>query len=180
MRRSNARSQCISNIFSLEGLAMFRNSPNEPRSSISVLKKAAEDFPNSLYINLSLGEVMSQCGDIVMALTCFKTASIIDPSCPLPYMYASRVYQQLSQNKIAEGHLSRALALDDRFAMSKVDLAQYYMQTGRPNVLEILQGALSDARHVSEIRDVLAAIEFSKMQLELVSAGIYLTPSFKN
>ena len=176
-RRANARSQLSSNIYSLQGLAQFRHSPNDPHSSIAVLKRGLRLFPSSLYINLSLGEIMSQSGDIIMALTCFKTASLIDPHCPLPYINASRVYQQLNQNKLAELHLSKAMDLDDYFAMTKVDLAQFHMSTGRPNVIEILNQALVEARHVSEIRDVLSAIEFSKMQLELVSEGIYISPS---
>lgn len=137
---------------------------------------ARKQFPSSIYLLLCLGEVQSQAGDIVAALECFRQASMIDPSHPLPYVNAGRTYQQLNQLHLAEEHLRVALTLDPTLAMTHVDLAQYYMFTGHPNVLDILENALKLAKHVSEIRDVLTAMQVCRMQLKLVDMGIYLPP----
>jgi Tfp pilus assembly protein PilF len=58
--------------------------------------------------------------------------------------------------------------------MTRVDLAQQYLHVGQSTLaLQTLEEALSLARHVSEIHDVLTARYVAKMQLQLEEEGLY-------
>lgn len=71
------------------------------------LEEGVESFPRNLYLRMCYGEVLSQGGDAVGAIDAFRIASSIDPLHPLPYVNASRTYQQLNQPTMAMHHLTR-------------------------------------------------------------------------
>lgn len=121
------------------------------------------------------GEVHSQAGDMVNGLQCFRKANRLDKRNPLPFINAARTYQQLGQMTTASAHLDLAIALDPSLAMTRVDIAQNYMQSGRTDeALQMLEVAMSLARQVSEIRDVLTARSVATMQSKLEKAGMYI------
>lgn len=58
--------------------------------------------------------------------------------------------------------------------MTRVDLAQQYLHTGRTSsALETLETALELAHHVGEIRDVLTAKKIALLQVELQNEGLH-------
>jgi hypothetical protein len=63
--------------------------------------------------------------------------------------------------------------MDPALAMSRVDLAQQYLQIGLSSrAMATLDVALGLSRHVSEIRDVLTARTVAKIQSELQEEGV--------
>lgn len=131
-----------------------------------------------MYLLICTGEIISQTGDAVKAIKCFKKASTINPLHPLPYVNAARTYVQLNQSKKALAHLSYAIFLDKYQASTMVDLSQIYLLSGKTKLaLETLQIALNMAKHVSEIRDVLTALKIAKIQLKLHEEKIYSPPA---
>lgn len=109
----------------------------------------------------------------------FAHASELDPLHPLPYANAARTYQQLNQTQAAERHLQKALALDSSLALIRVDMAQHMSLSGRASeALHLLDEALTLARHVSEIKDVLTARAIISMSLDLEARGIISLATF--
>ena len=160
------------------GVAQFRCSPSSPELALRTLQEGVVKYPESLYLLLCTGEIISQTGDAVKAIKCFKKASTINPLHPLPYVNAARTYVQLNQSKKALSHLSYAIFLDKYQASTMVDLSQIYLLSGKTKLaLETLQIALNMAKHVSEIRDVLTALKIAKIQLKLHEEKIYSPPA---
>lgn len=184
-RRADAFVRLRVNIACLRAVTSFRMAPSEPEGALFILQQAQQEIDllsqsrsAKLFLELSLGEIACQAGDIVAGLGHFKQASICDPSHPLPYTNAARAYQQLQQWSLAEHHLKMSLSYDPHLAMTYVDIAQGRSLTGRvDSALQLLDAALPYARHVSEIRDVLAARTVTAILLELQHAGIYAPPS---
>lgn len=163
------------NICALLGVSQFRQSPTQPDRALYTLQDAVDTFPNSLYLMLSLGEVQAQAGDMVNALKSFKKASQIESSHPFPYINAARTYQQLSQFNSVMHHLDRAIAIDPCLAMTKVDLSQSLLRFGKTeDAVKKLDEAMLQARHVSEIHDVLTARMVAKLQDELKDEDIVI------
>jgi tetratricopeptide (TPR) repeat protein len=161
------------NICALLGVSLFRQNPTQPDRALYTLQDAVDSFPNSLYLMLSLGEVQAQAGDMVNALKSFKKASKIEPSHPFPYINAARTYQQLSQFSSVMHHLDRAIAIDPCLAMTKVDLSQSLLRFGKTeDAVKKLDEAMLQARHVSEIHDVLTARMVAKLQDQLKDEDI--------
>ena len=130
-----------------------------------------------MYLNNCLGDILAQAGDVVSALESYKRAASISPQHPLPYVNAARVYQQLNQQSLSSRHISKALALDESLALTKVDMAQNLLFAGQlEEALELLEQALGCAKHVSEIRDVLTAKAVANMQRTLEVEMLYLPP----
>jgi predicted Zn-dependent protease len=143
-----------------------------------VLEEGLSEHPNSIILLVCSGEVHSQAGDMVNALENFERANKLDARNPLPFVNAARTYQQLGQLGTASSHLQHAIHLDPALSMTRVDLAQNYMQSGRTeDALDMLNVALSLARQVSEIRDVLTAKSVATMQLKLEKQGLYIPAS---
>lgn len=69
------------------------------------LQEGVEILPNNVYLQLCLGEVLSQVGDAIGSLSAFQRAAVIDNLHPLPYVNAARTYQQLNQSNQAMIHL---------------------------------------------------------------------------
>lgn len=163
-----------SSIYSLLSATLFRLSPTQPEIPLAQIKEGLEHHPSAPYMLLCLGEIYSQTGDAVAALAAFKKAHEIDCYNPLPYLNAARVYQQIKQPKIAFQHMQIAIQIDPALAMTKVDLAQQYLHSGRTEeALKTLESALVLARHVSEIRDVLTARTVALMQVQLQNEGFW-------
>ena len=147
---------------------------------MSILEEGLSEHPNSVTLLICSGEVHSQAGDMVKALKSFKRAHALDGRNPLPYVNAARTYQQLGQYSTASHHLELAIALDPALSMTRVDVAQNHSHEGRTQeALDMLQTALLLARQVSEIRDVLTAINVTKMQLALEKKGLYCPNSVR-
>ena len=111
-------------------------------------------------------------GDAMASLQYYKQASTLDPYNPLPYLNASRVYQQIKLHSESFRHMQLALHIDNQFSMAKVDLAQYYLHIGALEMsLSTLDEALQLAKHVSEIKDVLTAKIMTLTQINLQKEG---------
>ena len=96
----------------------------------------------------------------------------------MPYINASRCYQQLNQIELSKIHLNYAIKLDSTLAMTYVDIAQQYAFQGSIDIaLELLMKALDLAKHVSEICDVLTAKVVTEIQKELQLKDIYRPPA---
>lgn len=170
-------SQLETNVTSLLGVVLFRKSPDEPDGALGLLKRACKQAPDSLYLHLSYGEVLSQAGDLVGSLACFHQAHDTDPTHPLPFVNAARTYQQLNQLTTARLHLDKALLLDPHFSLTYIDVAQAALQAGKTEEsLRILDRALLLARHVSDLLDVLTAKRVAELQLCLEQEGLYYPP----
>lgn len=138
-----------------------------------MLQSAVDKYPKSSVLRLCLGEVQSQAGNVVDAMHSFKVAHDLQPMDPLALINASRTYQQLGQLSTAVAHLTLASNLDRALALPKVDLAQGLLQAGQTNeALAMLEEALQQARHVSEIADVLTARTVALVQLQLEQRGV--------
>eukprot|EP01041_Mallomonas_annulata_P000097 gene97-136_t len=137
-------------IKALLGIAIFRMSPNHPEEALSVLKKASLEHPRCENLQLCLGELAAQTGDVATSMTSFRKASFLCPSHPMPYLNAARTFLQLgfdlAQAEISAGSIEKGMALLDK--------------------------ALAHAKHVSEIRDVITARVIALAQLELEEKGI--------
>lgn len=156
------------NITALLGVALFRKQPNSPENAVLELRRGIDKYPDAIYVQLCLGEVLSQLGDAVGALQLFKKAAQSEPSNPVPFINAARTYQQMNQRSNASKHLNHALKTDPALAMTKVDLAQNLMQSGHTEeALQMLDEALQLAKHVSEICDVLTAKKIASIQLQI-------------
>jgi hypothetical protein len=119
----------------------------------------------------------------------------------MPYLNASRVYQQLNQMQSAKSHMKKALQLDDALSLTLVDIAQYKLQQNKKHgvpssevgqraitpdtvsqsidhlvemmsVTEILDCALDQARHVSEILDIFTAKQIATFYQDLQEKGL--------
>jgi predicted Zn-dependent protease len=83
----------------------------------------------------------------------------------------------LNQPTTARYHLNRAIRADPALAMTRVDLSQNLMHSGRTQeCIVILDEALLLCKHVSEIKDVMTAREVARIQLELTESGLYIPP----
>jgi tetratricopeptide (TPR) repeat protein len=173
-----------------------------------------QKYPRSASLLVCYGEVLSQVGDPAGALESYLKASQLEPGHPMPYLNASRVYQQLNQMQLAKLHMKKALQLDDALSLTLVDIAQYKIQQnkkqslltqpsapstsscsslgasnhqqdqsgGQPisidnlidemSVPEILDYALSQARHVSEILDIFTAKQIASFYQDLQEKGL--------
>jgi tetratricopeptide (TPR) repeat protein len=184
-RRADAFLRLQVNIACLRAVSSFRMQPSQPEGALYLLQQAQRDIDPTarskaaaIFLELSLGEIACQAGDIVAGLGHFKRASACDPAHPLPYTNAARAYQQLQQWSLAEYHLKTSLSYDASLAMTYVDIAQGRSLTGRiESALQLLDAALPYARHVSEIRDVLAARTVTSILHELQQAGVYSPPA---
>lgn len=184
-RRADAFVRLRVNIACLRAVTSFRMAPSQPEGALFILQQAQQQIdPLSLsksaklFLELSLGEISCQAGDVVAGLGHFKQASICDPLHPLPYTNAARAYQQLQQWSLAEHHLAMSLSCDPYLATTYVDIAQGRSLTGRvDSALQLLDAALPYACHVSEIRDVLASRTVTAILQELQQYGVYAPPS---
>ena len=132
-----------------------------------------DKHPNNVYLCMCVGELLSQLGDIVSAMTLFRKAHKLDSKSPLPFVNAARTYQQIGQLASARRHLDKAISADSSFAMSLIDMAQIHLHSGSTNsALSTLNDALYLARHMSEIKDVLIAKKMAFVQLKLEEKGI--------
>lgn len=128
---------------------------------------------------LCFGEILSQAGDTVGGLLTFHKCSLMDPSHPLPFVNTARTFNQMGQAELALKHLHHALDLDPLYCMTHVDFAQTSLQQGHTvEALAQIDTALSLAKHVSEIRDVLTARHIAVIQLELEERGLYRQVGF--
>jgi tetratricopeptide (TPR) repeat protein len=183
---------------------------------LSVLRRGVQKYPRSSSLLVCFGEVLSQVGDPAGALQSYLKASRLEPGHPMPYLNASRVYQQLNQMQLAKLHMKRALQLDDALSLTLVDIAQYKIQQNKKqslllttpqhsapgtsscssslgtsvhhqedqqpisidnlvdemSVTEILDYALSQARHVSEILDIFTAKQIATFYQDLQDKGL--------
>lgn len=177
---------------------------------MSVLRKGVERYPRSTSLLVCLGEVLSQTGDPSGALKFYSKASKLEPGHPMPYLNASRIYQQLNQKQLAKLHMKKALQLDDALSLALVDIAQYKIQENKKNgilplsssssssdtipqqssqsssmiplsidnvvdelsISEILDYALNQARHVSEILDIFTARQIATFYEDLHEKGL--------
>lgn len=189
-------------IISLHGVAEFRVNPENPEYALSVLKKGIEKYPRSTSLLVCYGEVLSQAGDPSGALKLYYKASKLEPGHPMPYLNASRVYQQLNQMELAKLHMMKALSIDDSLSLTLVDIAQYKIQqrkkyplTNQNNeihhktqeknqineiidgmtVEEILDYGLYQARHVSEILDILTTKQIAEFYNKLYDKELVLS-----
>ena len=120
------------------------------------------------------GELLSQFGDLVGAMSCFKKASKLDPRSPLPYLNAARTYQQVGQISTSKLHIEKALSIDPNLAMAHIDMSQLLMQSGKNDeAISTLEKALELSRHMSEIKDVLIARKMAEAQVILEEEGIF-------
>ena len=159
-------------------MALFRCNPSAPDIALRTLQEGIVKYPENLYLLLCTGELISQSGDAVKAIKCFKRASRLNPLHPLPYINAARTYVQLNQPTKALLHLSVAILLDESLASTRVDLSQIYLLSGKTRLaLTTLQLALNMSKHVSEIRDVLTALKIAEIQTKLQEEGIYYPPA---
>lgn len=168
---------------------------------MSVLKKGIEKYPRSTSLLVCYGEVLSQAGDPSGALKLYYKASKLEPGHPMPYLNASRVYQQLNQSELAKLHMMKALSIDDSLSLTLVDIAQYKIQqrkkypiinnkekTSESNennrinqiieemtVEEILDYGLYQARHVSEILDILTTKQIAEFYNKLFEKELVLS-----
>ena len=129
-------------------------------------------YPKSVFLLICHGEVLSQVGEVMKAVQCFKKAANMNTAegynNPLPFVNAARTYQQLSQPQAALNHISIALKYDSNLPMTYVDLSQIYLHIGRTReALQALDYALAISKYCSEIRDVLTAQTIARIQLEL-------------
>jgi len=119
----------------------------------------------------------------------------------MPYINASRVYQQLNQMQLAKKHMMKALEVDRSLSLTLVDIAQFKIHEKRRQGIErsdstetrsghvncatksgdiidsvsistILDYALNEARHVSEIIDVITAKQISEFYNRLQESGL--------
>jgi len=165
------------NIASLQGVALYRYSPQQPDQALRTLRYACQENPTQLYLLLCYGEVLSQAGDLVGSLSCFESAHRLNPRNPLPFVNAARTYQQMSQPSTSERHLQCAVAIDPSFALTHIDVAQGLLHRGSvQEALKTLDYALRLSRHVSDICDVLTAKTVATLQAELQQEGLYAPP----
>lgn len=163
-------------IWSLLGVAMFRDDPNQPESALELLREATELHPYCETLHICLGELLAQVGDVPRSMSALRKASTLAPFHPMPYLNAARTLNQLGCKSLAKEHTMRALELDPNLSTSYVDLAQSELADGNSDSgRDYLEKAMSLAHHVSEIRDVLTARTLSVLQLELEELRICLS-----
>jgi tetratricopeptide (TPR) repeat protein len=144
---------------------------------MNILEDGLKECPNSVILLLCSGEVHSQCGDMVKSIKMFRRASLLEAGHPLPWVNAARTYQQLGQLDAANAHVAVALALDPSIAMTRVDHAQLLRQSERmEEAVTTIDIALTLARQVSEIRDVMTARYVTLLQQSLKAKGLYTSP----
>lgn len=145
--------------------------------------------------------MLSQAGDPSGALKLYYKASKLEPGHPLPYLNAARVYQLLNQMELAKSHMMKALNLDDSLSMTIVEIAQYKIQQRKQQIIvhnpeknihnnennkineiidemtveEILDYGLYQARHVSEILDILTTKQIAEFYNKLYETQLVLS-----
>jgi hypothetical protein len=60
------------------------------------LEKGLRQYPSSVILLLTTGEVHSQCGDMAKSIKLFQKACELDQYHPLPYLNAARGMSTLS------------------------------------------------------------------------------------
>lgn len=217
-------------ITALHGVAEFRINPENPDVSItspyvlssvilystiaqralSVLQRGAKRYPDDASLQICLGEVLGQAGNPSGSFKAYACAAHIEPGHPMPYLNASKLYQQMNQLESAKEHMAKALHVDSSLAITLVDIAQYKIHESRrggavletvqdslskislaaeetsalggvshaeyliqsARAMDILEYALDQARHVSEIIDVFTAKKIAEFYLSLQENGL--------
>ena len=182
------------NVISLLGVAEFRVAPDTPTKALNVLQNGINTFPGNVSLHVSYGEILGQSGDPAGALKSYAKASNIEPNHPLPFLNASRVYQQLNQHQLCKVHMAKALDLDRSLSLTLVDIAQFKLHEKRfafhgdgsspeqvadnHDILDdmsseaILNSALDVSRHVSEVIDVYTARQIARFYARLGESGL--------
>ena len=88
-------------------------------------------FPDNVSLCVCYGEVLGQAGDPAGSLKSYANASVLEPEHPLPYLNASRVYQQLNQLTLCKKHMAKAFDLDRSLSLTLVDIAQFKLHEKR-------------------------------------------------
>ncbi|CAE7465064.1 unnamed protein product, partial [Symbiodinium microadriaticum] len=194
-------------ITALHGVAEFRVNPENPERALSVLQRGAKRYPHDASMQICLGEVLGQAGNPAGALKAYALAAEVEPTHPMPYLNASKLYQQMNQLELAKVHMRKALRVDSSLAITLVDIAQFKIhESRRGNVVSapvelpaaegaqtvvsvpavthadylinsasaaaILDSALDQSRHVSEIIDVFTAKKIAGFYSELQESGL--------
>jgi tetratricopeptide (TPR) repeat protein len=182
-------------IVSLHGVADFRVNPETPLRALNILQKGIKTFPDNVSLCVCYGEVLGQAGDPAGALKSYSDASAMEPNHPLPFLNASRVYQQLNQMQLCKKHMEKAFNLDKSLSLTLVDIAQFklhekrFSDQGEAAVSspsseeegmffedlsseEILETAVDVSRHVSEVIDVFTAKQIARFYAKLGASGL--------
>jgi len=178
-------------IASLHGVAEFRVTPETPLKALNILQRGIETFPDNVSLCVCYGEVLGQAGDPAGALKSYADASAMEPNHPLPYLNASRVYQQLNQMHLCKEHMAKAFGLDRSLSLTLVDIAQFklhekrFLDQGEQSAVnttdsffedmsseDILESALDFSRHVSEAIDVFTARQIARFYAKLGATGL--------
>jgi tetratricopeptide (TPR) repeat protein len=182
-------------IVSLHGVAEFRVNPETPLRALNILQKGIKTFPDNVSLCVCYGEVLGQAGDPAGALKSYSDASAMEPNHPLPFLNASRVYQQLNQMQLCKKHMEKAFNLDKSLSLTLVDIAQFklhekrFSDQGEAAVSspsseeegmffedlsseEILETAVDVSRHVSEVIDVFTAKQIARFYAKLGASGL--------
>jgi tetratricopeptide (TPR) repeat protein len=123
-RSRKSLNQLQASVYSLLGVALFRQCPTRPEVNINCclydalrlplspqlalneLREGVDFLPNNIYLQMCLGEVSAQIGDAMGAIKCFERASKVDKLHPLPFVNAARTYHQLNQQAQAKRHIT--------------------------------------------------------------------------
>ena len=189
-------------IASLHGVAEFRVTPETPLKALNILQKGMLTFPDNVSLCVCYGEVLGQAGDPAGSLKSYANASVLEPEHPLPYLNASRVYQQLNQLTLCKKHMAKAFDLDRSLSLTLVDIAQFklhekrFLDQGEPllsappstsslpveletssffdeqSSADILETAVEVSRHVSEVIDVFTARQIARFYAKLGASGL--------
>jgi tetratricopeptide (TPR) repeat protein len=172
-----------------------------------VLQRGVKRYPENSSLQICLGEVLAQAGNPSGALKAYAAAARAEPGHPMPYLNASKLYQQMNQLDLAREHMRKALRVDSSLAITLVDIAQFKIHESRrggvreadvsldapslsteagagvagshadhlinaASATVILDCALDQARHVSEIIDVFTAKKIAGFYLHLQGTGL--------
>ena len=174
-----------------------------------MLQRGARRYPGDASLQICLGEVLGQAGNPAGALKAYSLAAEIEPTHPMPYLNASKLYQQMNQLDLARTHMRKALRVDSSLAITLVDIAQFKIHESRrgsvmpsstqlsvdadhsvaachvaasvshadylinsASATTILDSALDQTRHVSEIIDVFTAKKIAGFYMELQESGL--------
>jgi tetratricopeptide (TPR) repeat protein len=148
-------------------------------SALALFRRASSQFPRSVEVPLFSAEVLNDLGDHQGALRDCARAAALSPCCPLPWLFAGRVYTSLNDAGRAQQHFARACTADPRCSGAALMSAQLLFAQGRTApALAAFAEAKRFAVFVPEYEDACACEAAARAQVfAAAELDLALTPT---
>lgn len=164
LRRSISLCNWVPVAYGCLSTAMFKMEENIP-SSLRILEDALQRFPDNVEVLTYYGDLCTQKGDLIEALSSFEKAAGKDPVYPLPYINAARTYMAARDIPAAERHLQKALSLDPSCSACYLDLGHLYLQAGdMKRAYTNFDQAIHFAKAMPEVQDAVVFRKLAALQ----------------